>query len=209
MGIEERTQDVFFCQAFETCSVELSRRRFIGLIAFSGLAVFAPRADFAAIRDVVSVETSLSFCHPNTKEALDTIYWSNGNYRSEALAHINYIMRGRWIGEIDPRDVSLLHFLYAIGMKIKTQKPLHILLIEQIRHLHLTKYLTLPFIWADRPSLESGHARWSAHKGPDTLPSHHSESVMYGQHQQRHQRPDPRGQFCQWPRLLPPKQCPL
>ena len=64
----------FFYKAFGTCDVELSRRYFLRLLAFSGMAVFAPRPVFAAIRNCASLERSLSFYNPNTIEALDTIY---------------------------------------------------------------------------------------------------------------------------------------
>jgi uncharacterized protein YcbK (DUF882 family) len=117
----------FFYKAFGTCDVELSRRYFIRLLAFSGLAVFAPRPVFAAIRDCASLERSLSLYNPNTKEALDTIYWSNGNYLGKALADINYLMRDRLTGEIKPIDTRLLDLLYKIGMDLKTRKPFHII----------------------------------------------------------------------------------
>jgi uncharacterized protein YcbK (DUF882 family) len=97
------------------------------LLAFSGLAVTAPRPVFAAIRDSASLERSLSFYNPNTKEALDTVYWSNGNYLGKALADINYLMKDRFTGEIKPIDTRLLDLLYTIGMELKAQKPFHII----------------------------------------------------------------------------------
>lgn len=117
----------FFYKAFGTCDVELSRRYFLRFIAFSGLAVFAPRPVFAAIRNCASLERSLSFYNPNTKEALDTIYWSNGNYLGKALADINYLMRDRLTGEIKPIDTRLLDLLHTIGMELKTRKPFHVI----------------------------------------------------------------------------------
>ena len=117
----------FFCKAFGTCDIELSRRYFLRLIAFSGLAALFPRPVFAAIGDCASLERSLSLYNPNTKEALDTIYWSNGDYLDNAVANISYLMRDRLTGEIKPIDTRLLDLLYKIGIDLKTRKPFHII----------------------------------------------------------------------------------
>jgi len=110
-----------------TYGVELSRRRFIRWVVFSGLASFSPSPVFAAIRDCMTPERSLSLYNPNTKEALDTIYWSKGNYVRKALADISHIMRDRRTGEIKPIDTHLLDLLHTIGMQLKTQEPFHIM----------------------------------------------------------------------------------
>jgi len=116
-----------FIKAFGVCDVKLSRRQFIRSVAFSGLAVLAPKRVFSAIGDGASLERSLSFYNPNTKEALETVYWSNGNYLSKALDDINYVMRDRLTGEIRPMDTRLLDLLHTIEMELKTGKPFHII----------------------------------------------------------------------------------
>ena len=107
--------------------VELSRRRFIRFVVFSGLASLFPSPVFGAISDCKAPERSLSLYNPNTKEALNTVYWSNGKYVQDALTAINHIMRDRRTGEIKPIDICLLDLLYAIGKELKAQKPFHII----------------------------------------------------------------------------------
>lgn len=113
-------------KALPTYAGELSRRRFVRLVIFSGLACFSPSLVFGAIRDCISPERSLSLYNPNTKEALDTIYWSDGKYVPKALAEINHIMRDSYTGEIKPIDTRLLDLLHAIRTDLKTEKPFHI-----------------------------------------------------------------------------------
>ena len=67
----------FFNNTSGICRVDLSRRSFIGLVFFSGLASLAPNPVLGAIRDCISPERSLSLYNPNTRESLDTTYWSN------------------------------------------------------------------------------------------------------------------------------------
>jgi uncharacterized protein YcbK (DUF882 family) len=80
----------------------------------------ATRVDFSQKR-------SLSLYNPSTKESLDAIYWSNGDYVKEALAEINYLMRDRLTGKIQPIDTHLLDLLYVLRKKLNAQEPFHIL----------------------------------------------------------------------------------
>ena len=117
----------FFNNTPDICRVQLSRRSFIGLVFFSGLASLAPTPVFGAIRDCISSERSLLLYNPNTRESLHTTYWSNGRYVQRALGDINHIMRDRRTGEIKQIDTRLLDLLYAIGTELKTQEPFHII----------------------------------------------------------------------------------
>ena len=107
--------------------VGLSRRRFVRSLAFSGLALLLPSPVFAAICDYSSRKRSLSLYNPNTRESLDTIYWSDGKYIERALTDINHIMRDRWTGEVKPIDTRLLDLLYAIQRETEIQKPFHVI----------------------------------------------------------------------------------
>ena len=117
----------FSHRTFGTHGVELSRRRFIRCVVLSALAGLSPSPVFAAIRDRMTPKRSLSLYNPNTKEALDATYWSNGHYVRKALADISHIMRDRHTGEIKPIDSRLLDVLHAISMQLKTQEPFHIM----------------------------------------------------------------------------------
>ena len=113
--------------AFEIDEIRSTRRSFIKLAVLCGLASSTPRPILGAIRGDFSQERSLSLYNPNTKESLDTVYWSNGDYMKEALAGINHLMRDRLTGEIKPIDTRLLDLLYVLKKKFNTQKPFHIL----------------------------------------------------------------------------------
>jgi uncharacterized protein YcbK (DUF882 family) len=117
----------FFNNIPGICRGELSRRSFIGVVFFSGLASLSPCPVLAAIRDCILPERSLSLYNPNTRESLHTTYWSNGRYQQKALSEINHIMRDRRTGEIKPIHTDLLDLLYAIGTDLKTQEPFHII----------------------------------------------------------------------------------
>ncbi len=117
----------FFNNTHDICRIELSRRSFIGMVFFSGLASLSPAPVLGAIRDCLSPERSLSLYNPNTRESLQTTYWANGRYLQKALSDINYIMRDRRTGEIKQIDTRLLDLLYAIGTELKSQKPFHII----------------------------------------------------------------------------------
>jgi uncharacterized protein YcbK (DUF882 family) len=117
----------FFNTTTGICRAELSRRSFIGVVFFSGLASLSPYPVLGAIRDCILPERSLSLYNPNTRESLHTTYWSNGRYQQKALSEINHIMRDRRTGEIKPIHTDLLDLLYAIGTELKTQEPFHII----------------------------------------------------------------------------------
>jgi uncharacterized protein YcbK (DUF882 family) len=107
--------------------VDPSRRHFVKLAVFSGLAVFSPGSVLAAIGDSRAPERSLSLYNPNTRESLDTVYWENGNYVPKALAEIDHIMRDRRTGEIKSIDPRLLDLLCSIRTELNTQRPFHII----------------------------------------------------------------------------------
>ena len=107
--------------------VKLSRRNFIQFIFFSGLASLFPSSVLGAVSNCASSEKSLSLYNPITKESLNTVYWSNGQYVKKALSEINHIMRDQRTGEVKPIDTSLLDLLHATGMNLKAKEPFHII----------------------------------------------------------------------------------
>jgi uncharacterized protein YcbK (DUF882 family) len=116
-----------FDSTFEIYEIKRTRRSFIKLAILCGLASLTPRPILGAIRSDFSEERSLSLYNPNTKESLDTIFWSNGDYVKESLADINHLMRDRLTGQIKPIDTHLLDLLYVLRKKFNTQEPFHIL----------------------------------------------------------------------------------
>ena len=107
--------------------VNLSRRQALKRIAFYSLMGFSlPKPVYASIQESHPTERFLSLYHPNTKETLNIVYWSNGDYIPEALTKINYFMRDHRTDEVKPIDPRLLDLLYAVERKTKSRKPLQI-----------------------------------------------------------------------------------
>jgi len=107
--------------------IELSRRSFVKVVFFSGLMCLFPRRGWSALGNFALPERSLSLYNPNTREALCTTYWSDGDYVSEALAEINHIMRDRFTGQTKPIDVNLLDLLHAITHELNVGRPLQVI----------------------------------------------------------------------------------
>ncbi len=136
----------FSKESNETSEHKLSRRHFLKLGILAAVVSVSPYPSFAAIRDFLPPEKSLSFYNIHTGESLRTVYWypepctiglksprngtcywTQGRYLSEALHDINYIMRDHRTNEIKPIDTRLLDLLYAIHVKLKTRQYFHII----------------------------------------------------------------------------------
>ena len=80
---------------------KLDRRSLLkaGMLAVSG-CIF-PYTAFGALEEEPPPERSLSFYSLHTGESLKTVYWSRGEYISEALVDINFILRDHRTGDIE------------------------------------------------------------------------------------------------------------
>jgi len=112
------------CVASKT---NLDRRGFLRLLFWTGLISYSSKPAFAAIDYVVPQEKVLSLYNPSTKENFDGIYWRNGAYVADALNNINYLMRDVQTGAIKQIDKNLLDLIFAISIKLKPQKPFHVI----------------------------------------------------------------------------------
>lgn len=99
--------------------MKLDRRSFIKMGILAAAAGVTPGAVFAERRVSIPREKSLAFYNIHTGEGLRTVYWAEGEYLSEAMDNINYIMRDFRTDEIKPIDIRLLDFLHAIGTKLE------------------------------------------------------------------------------------------
>jgi uncharacterized protein YcbK (DUF882 family) len=106
---------------------KLNRRSFLGFALSSALMCLSPSRAWSALGDIQMPKRSLSLYNPNTKEAVNTTYWADGDYVSQALAEINHIMRDRLTGQTKPIDTNLLDLLFAIGTRLEIKHPLHII----------------------------------------------------------------------------------
>jgi uncharacterized protein YcbK (DUF882 family) len=108
-------------------STKLSRRSFVKAAFCAGLMCLSPSRGWSALGNIPVPEKSLSLYNPNTREALCTTYWSDGDYVPEALAQIDYLMRDRFTGQTKPIDVNLLDLLHAISNELNVGRPLHVI----------------------------------------------------------------------------------
>ncbi len=107
--------------------LESSRRGFLKLGLFSALSCLWPFGVFAAAPNGTIKRKVLSFYNIHTEEFLQIGYWVNGQYQSDALEKINYILRDHRTGKAKPIDKSLLDLLHLIHIKIEGESPFHVI----------------------------------------------------------------------------------
>ncbi|MFC1882324.1 DUF882 domain-containing protein [Thermodesulfobacteriota bacterium] len=107
--------------------MRLNRRGFLRLLLWAGLISYPSKSALAFIDYLAPEEKLLSLYNPNTKEKFDSVYWRNGSYVAEALKDINYLLRDVRTDAIKPIDKDLLDLIFSISIKLKPQKPLHIM----------------------------------------------------------------------------------
>jgi uncharacterized protein YcbK (DUF882 family) len=99
----------------------------MGLMIISGLISFIPKTVFAAIDKIEPEERCLSLYNPRTKESFSGIYRRNGIYLTAALEKINRLMRDVRTNDVKQIDTHLLDLISAISIKLKTEKPFHVI----------------------------------------------------------------------------------
>jgi uncharacterized protein YcbK (DUF882 family) len=102
------------------------RRALFGYGVMAAAAALVPgsaRANAGARRP----ERVLSFFHTHTGERLKTAYCCGGEYRPEALAEINHILRDFRQNEVRPIDVRLLDLLHELGGTLESDSPFHVI----------------------------------------------------------------------------------
>lgn len=108
----------------DSSCVPLARRRLL-LMGVAGAATLLGGPAVAALpsRRV----RSLSFHHLHTGESLRTVYWADGRYLPEALAQINRLLRDFRTGEEYAIDQRLFDVLHALGRRLDTEGPFHVI----------------------------------------------------------------------------------
>jgi uncharacterized protein YcbK (DUF882 family) len=113
--------------AFMSAKAGLSRRNFIGFMLCAGMSGLSSKSVFAAIQELTTTERSLALHNPHTKDSFNGIYRRKGKYVTDALKNINHIMRDFRTHDIKQIDTHLLDLLSAISIKLKLEKPFHII----------------------------------------------------------------------------------
>ena len=102
---------------------EVTRRRFLGA-SIASLACLGPLPAFAQPRK--AYQRSVSFRHMHTNEALNIVYWAQGQYVPDALKEINHVLRDHRTGDVKRIDPQLVDLLYAMGRRLGTSKPFEV-----------------------------------------------------------------------------------
>jgi uncharacterized protein YcbK (DUF882 family) len=107
--------------------LQYHRRDFLKLSVSVLGTMLLPMPALAAILDNLDSRRSLSFYNTHTGEKLQTCYYDQGNYRPEALAQVNHIMRDHRCGSVKAIDPRLLDQLFALKCRIHPRTPFHII----------------------------------------------------------------------------------
>ena len=110
----------------EKSSSELSRRGFLTSMAGMAMTLAAPGAIAAAVP--VSVrDRELSFYNTHTGEKLSATFWSDGNYLTDGIEEISWLMRDHRAGIASPIDPELLDLLHQLQTKVEHQGELQVI----------------------------------------------------------------------------------
>lgn len=105
----------------------MSRRRFLTLGSIAVWAGIFPRPALSFLGAARHRERVLTFYNTHTTERLNVVYWVQGQYLSESLAEINYILRDHRTDQIKSIDKQLLDLLFALRTELNTNQPFHII----------------------------------------------------------------------------------
>jgi uncharacterized protein YcbK (DUF882 family) len=92
----------------------ISRRGFIlGSVSIAGIALVSPLSALASIEPNGESRT-LAFRHTHTGERERLTYWRDGDYLTDGLLQLDWLLRDHRTGESMPMDRTLLDLLYRL-----------------------------------------------------------------------------------------------
>jgi uncharacterized protein YcbK (DUF882 family) len=96
------------------------RHSVVGTAALSAPSLVFAKTDLPA-------ERQLAFYNLHTGEKLSATYWADGDYITEELQSLNYILRDHRTNEVQAIDKSLLDLLYALQQQVDKSGTYHII----------------------------------------------------------------------------------
>ncbi len=100
------------------------RRRFLAAgLSVLGCAV----AGRAAAAPIETGRRRLAFHNLHTGESADLVYWADGSYVSDALGHIDHLLRDFRTGDTHPIDRRLLDLLVQVGGRLDSREPFQVI----------------------------------------------------------------------------------
>jgi len=88
-------------------------------------ALSAPTVVFA--KSKTPADRQLAFYHLHTGEKINTTYWAEGDYITEELENLNYLLRDHRTDEIQAIDKNLLDLLYVLQQQVDKSGAYHII----------------------------------------------------------------------------------
>jgi uncharacterized protein YcbK (DUF882 family) len=113
--------------SLKTSGNKISRRSLLKAGLTTLVLSMFPLPSFGYLQEKMPVEKRLSFYNIHTGEYLNTVYWSHGEYITESLNKIDYILRDFRTNEIRQINVHLLDLLYNIHAELNTKESLHVI----------------------------------------------------------------------------------
>lgn len=108
--------------ASKTDEIEIGRRGFLGGLVAVG-ATFATPAICRAAGDFRSVR----LFNKRTGDWINTVYWVDGQYVSEALHAISHLMRDWRQNEVAPISPATIDIIAATWRKLETSEPFEVI----------------------------------------------------------------------------------
>ena len=106
-------------------SKTISRRSFLRYTLGATAAIAMPTSYAGIVRNPVVKELKLHNLHTDEKIALS--YFEQGEYVTEALRDINYLLRDHRTGDVLAMDPGLIDLLYDLKGVLGTEQPLQVI----------------------------------------------------------------------------------
>ncbi len=72
-------------------------------------------------------ELSINLYNLHTRESLQTVFWADGHYDSQALLDIDVLLRDHRTGDVITMDTRLLSIIYLLGKKLDYTGPISVI----------------------------------------------------------------------------------
>jgi len=107
-------------------SKNISRREFLcGALGIAAVAA-VPRSLYAGVTPL-DLDKALSFHNLHTEEKIALNYFEHGEYVTEALNDISYVLRDHRTNEVAVMDPSLIDLLYDLKGTLGTSQPFQVI----------------------------------------------------------------------------------
>jgi len=108
-------------------SKNITRRSFLRCAMGAAAVGCLPQTIYAGVRKPVISVKDLSLHNLHTEEKIALSYFENGEYVTEALRDISYLLRDFRTGDVLAMDPCLIDLLYDLKGTLDTERPFQII----------------------------------------------------------------------------------